>query len=163
MRELSTKQVTGLVRIHMSACSLEDAVKELGQATSEEEAESLKQTAKGLKQLFGAIVSRCGDEDRQTMVRNRAASLNVKVGYADTPQQGKYLIDQDDLNFLVDHMLNYCDMECPCVLYNENGERSIIKQAVKGCAVRKLYKRIGVAEGASPECPYSMYLTGRHE
>lgn len=163
MRELSTKQVTGLVRVHMSACSLEDALEELGKAIDEVEADNLKHTAKWLKQLFNGIVSRCGDEDRQTMVRNRAASLNVKVGYADTPQQGKYLIDQDDLNFLVDHMLNYCDMECPCVVYDESGERSIIKQAVKGCAVRKLYKRIGVAEGASPECPYSMYLTGRHE
>lgn len=163
MGELSTKQVTGLVRIHMAACSLRDAANELGKAIDGGEAKTLKQTAEGLKTLFNAIVSRCGDEDRQTMVRNRAASLNVKVGYADTPQQGKYLIDQDDLNFLIDHMLNYCDMECPCVLYDENGEGSIIKQAVKGCAVRKLYKRIGVAEGASPECPYSMYLTGRHE
>lgn len=163
MHDLSTKQVTGLVRIHMSACSLEDAVKELGQVIDQDETESLKQAAKGLKQLFSAVVSRCGDEDRQVMVRNRAASMNVKVGYADMPQKGKYLIDQDDLNFLVDHMLNYCDMECPCVFYDKSGERSIIKQAVKGCAVRKLYRRIGVAEGASPECPYSMYLTGRHE
>lgn len=164
MHDLSTREITGLVRIHMTACSVEDAVKELERVCTDGELEELSRTAEGLKGLFNAVVERCGDEDRQVMIRNRAASLKVKVGYADTPQQGKYLVDHDDLEFLIDHMLNYCDMDCPCVVMDEEtGERSIIKQAVKGCEVRKLYKRIGVAEGASPECPYSMYLAGRHE
>lgn len=91
MHDLSTREITGLVRIHMTACSVEDAVKELERVCTDGELEELSRTAEGLKGLFNAVVERCGDEDRQVMIRNRAASLKVKVGYADTPQQGKYV------------------------------------------------------------------------
>ena len=161
MRDLNMEQLRGAVRIYMAAKSLQDAKKELGGALMEKEPEALEQASNGLESLFNAIIDRCGDPDRQVMARNRAASLKVRIGYTDAPQPGKYLVNADDLSFLVDYMLNYCDMDCPCVVIDEGtGERSIIRQAVKGCAIRKLYKRLGVAEGMSPECPYSMYLVG---
>lgn len=159
MHDLNTEQLRGAVRIHMAAMSLQDALKELGGALLAEEAQQVQQASEGLKRAFTAIIDRCGDPDRQEMARNRAASLRVRVGYTDRPQEGKYLVNRDDLSFLVDHMLNWCDLECPCVTMDEDtGERAVIPQAVKGCEVRKLYRRLGVAEGLSPECPYSMYI-----
>ncbi len=161
MHNLNTEQLRGAVRIYMAAMSLQDAIKELGPVLEGEEAKQVQRASDELKRAFDAIIERCGDADKQEMARNRAASLKVRIGYTDAPQPGKYLVNADDLSFLVDHMLNYCDMDCPCVVTDEEtGERSIIRQAVKGCAVRKLYKRLGVAEGMSPECPYSMYLVG---
>lgn len=157
-RDFNTEEVTAAIRIHLAACLLDDAGKGLGRVFSARQKRGLDQRAKGLHALYEAVVALAGDEDKQTMVRNRALGLNVQVGYAKTAPARKFLVEEGDLALLCDHLLNYCDLECPCVIEKEDGSREVNRAAVKACEIRRLYKRVGLVEGQSRECPYSLYI-----
>lgn len=157
-RDFNTEEVTAAVKIHLAACLMDDVSKELGRVFTRQQRDGIAKRSKGLHELYEKAVSLAGDEDKQVMVRNRAASMTVQVGYARTAPERKFLVDQGDMEILCGHLLNYCDLECPCVVENEDGSREVIRPAVKGCEIRKLFKRLGLVEGFSAECPYSMYI-----
>lgn len=157
-RDFNTEEVTAAVKIHLAACLMNDVSKELGRVFTRQQREGIAKRSKGLHELYEKTVSLAGDSDKQAMVRNRAASLTVQVGYARTAPERKFLVDQGDMEILCGHLLNYCDLECPCVVEDEDGSREVIRPAVKGCEIRKLFKRLGLVEGFSAECPYSMYI-----
>jgi len=158
-REYSTDEVRALVRIHMSAYMLNDAVKELGKRQELTETRTeLTAIAAGLLSTFEELVKNSGDEDRQAFTRRKAAALRCNVTYAPKPLENHILLHEKELNMLVGNMLNYCEYECPCVTVDEEG-RTVDKAAVKGCEIRKMFRRLGLEEkGSKIECPYTSII-----
>lgn len=162
-RAFHTAEVVAAVKIHLASCLLENVPKELSRVLSRQQRDGIAQRAKNLNDLYSKVVSLAGDADEQAMVRNRADVLTVQVGYAKTAPERKYLVTQDDLELICSHLLDYCDIDCPCVTVREDGSREVNRPAVKGCEIRKLFKRLGLVEGYSAECPYSFYIGDKNK
>ena len=88
------------------------------------------------------------------MVRNRARSLVVQVGYTKTAPERMFLVSERDLSHLCNLAMQVCDMECEA----EQGDGTLDSQVVKGCFTRKCFKRLGVTEEMHAGCPYSLYV-----
>lgn len=156
--ELSTQEVIGAVLLNTAANAVEDAANRLRRVFTPSQREQAERAAQMTDALAQAAMNTSDDEDQREAIRRRMSVLRVNVGYVDKKPPGMLLLSESDLSTLIGHALNFCDLECPCVTVDdETGERSVNRAAVKGCELRKLFRRIGVSEGgASAECPYSM-------
>lgn len=156
--ELSTQEVIGAVLMNTAANAVEDAANRLRRLLTPSQREQAETAAHMTDELAQAMMNASDDEDQREAIRRRMSVLRVNVGYVDKKPPGMLLLSESDLSTLIGHALNFCDLECPCVTVDdETGERSVNRAAVKGCELRKLFRRIGVSEGgASAECPYSM-------
>ena len=153
-REFNTAEVTAAVKIHLAACLMDDVSKELGRVFTRQQREGIAKRSKGLHELYEKTVSLAGDSDKQAMVRNRAASLTVQVGYTKTAPERMFLVSERDLSHLCNLAMQVCDMECEA----EQGDGTLDSRVVKGCFTRKCFKRLGVTEEMHAGCPYSLYV-----
>ncbi len=155
---LSTQEVIGTVLLNTAANAVEDAANRLSSVLTPLQREQAEKAAMTIKTLAQAVMNTTDDDDQQEAIRRRMSVLRVNVGYVDKKPPGMLLLSESDLSTLIGHALNFCDLECPCVTVDDKtGERSVNRAAVKGCELRKLFRRIGLCEGnISAECPYSM-------
>lgn len=153
-REFNTAEVTAAVKIHLAACLMDDVARELERVLARQQRQGILRRAEGLHALYEKAVALAGDSDKQTMVRNRARSLVVQVGYAKTAPERMFLVSERDLSHLCNLAMQVCDMECEA----EQGDGTLDSRVVKGCFTRKCFKRLGVTEEMHAGCPYSLYV-----
>ena len=152
-REFSTAEVTATVKIHLAACLMDDVARELSRVLNRQQQDVLRR-AEGLHALYEKAVTLAGDSDKQTMVRNRARSLVVQVGYTKTTPERMFLVSERDLSHLCNLAMKVCDVECEA----EQDDGTLDSRVVKGCFTRKCFKRLGVTEEMHAGCPYSLYV-----
>lgn len=153
-REFNTAEVTAAVKIHLAACLMDDVARELGRVLTRQQRQGVLRRAEGLHTLYEKAVALAGDSDKQNMVRNRARSLVVQVGYTKTAPERMFLVSERDLSHLCNLAMQVCDMECEA----EQGDGTLDSRVVKGCFTRKCFKRLGVTEEMHAGCPYSLYV-----
>lgn len=153
-REFNTSEVTAAVKIHLAACLMDDVARELKRVLPRRQQAGILRRAEGLHALYDRAVALSGDEDKQTMVRNRARSLVVQVGYAKVAPERMFLVSERDLSHLCNLAMKVCDVECAA----DQGDGTLDARVVKGCFTRKCFKRLGVTEEMHAGCPYSMYV-----
>ncbi len=153
-REFNTAEVTAAVKIHLAACLLDDVARELARVLPRRQRAGIQTRAKNLHALYDRAVALSGDEDKQTMIRNRARSLVVQVGYARVAPEQMFLVSERDLSHLCNLAMKVCDVECAA----EQEDGTMDTRVVKGCFTRKCFKRLGVTEEMHVGCPYSMYV-----
>ena len=70
------------------------------------------------------------------------------------------ILSTADAQTLFAPVLEKCDLDCPCVKLDKNGEEVPDIVAIKQCETRKALVRAGVSQIGLGTCPYSM-LIGR--
>ena len=120
-----------------------------------------KGASKALAKLVQAVIEESGDPDQQTMIIRRMRGLHLQFGYVRKHPDDLVMMSRDDAETLLAPVLEKCDLECPCITYDEDGNRVGNVAMVKACETRKALKRIGLSEnGIGMDCPYQM-LMGR--
>lgn len=158
-RPLNSNELIKAVMVKVAACALLDCSKELGRVLDSESCQELAQMGGKALELFEACMTATGDDDQAIMARRRADALKVGVSYDKKHLQTMICLTPEECTTLVGHALNYCQLECPYADITDNGEALVNTAAVKGCELRKLYKRIGLAHSGivGNGCPYFMY------
>lgn len=158
-RPLNSNELIKAVMVKVAAGALLDCSKELGRVLNRESCQELAQMGGKALEMFEACMTATGDEDQAIMARRRANALKVGVSYDKKHMQTMICLTPEECTTLVGHALNYCQLECPYADISEDGEALVNTAAVKGCELRKLYKRIGLAHSGivGNGCPYHMY------
>lgn len=158
-RPLNSNELIKAVMVKVAAGALLDCSKELGRVLEKESCQALAQMGDKALELFEACMTATGDREQEVMARRRANALKIGVSYDKKYLQTLITLTPDECTTLVGHALNYCQLECPYADMTEKGEPLVNTAAVKGCELRKLYKRIGLAHMGIVEkgCPYYMY------
>lgn len=118
-----------------------------------------KGAAKAVGNVVGTVLQEAPDEDQRQMIINRMSRLQLQFGVVRKHPENLIIMEVDDARTLLAPVLEKCDLECPCISYDENGNQVGNVAMVKACETRKALKRIGLKEvGLSIECPYQMLL-----
>ena len=105
------------------------------------------------------LLTESEDEDEQALIIKKMSRLQLQFGYVRKHPETLVMMNADDAQTLLAPVLEKCDLECPCIEYEENGDRKMVQRLVKGCETRKALKRLVLAElGLSMECPYRMMV-----
>ena len=117
--------------------------------------------AKGAARIIARVVQLTIEEspdlDQQQMIINRMSRLKLQFGMVRKHPEDMVIMSERDAEILLAPVLEKCDLECPCITYNEDGSRTGNVAMVKACETRKALKRIGVSEaGLSMDCPYQL-------
>lgn len=119
----------------------------------------VKGASKAVENVVSNIIQEAPDEDQRQMIINRMSRLQLQFGVVRKHPESLVIMSTDDARILIAPVLEKCDLECPCITYDEEGNRIGNAAMVKGCEIRKALKRIGLKEvGLSMDCPYQMLL-----
>lgn len=158
---LNSDELIKTVMLKVAAGALLDCSKNLKRVLSEKACADLEQMGEAAIQMHVDCLNACEDEDQAEFARRRANKMKIGVGYVKPAVNTTIDLDLKEASNLCGLVLSYfCELECPCVTMDDDGGRTVNRAAVKGCELRKLFRRIGLAQPdvACGECPYSMYL-----
>lgn len=123
----------------------------------------LKGAAKIIANAVQCLVETDNDLDHQAMILLRMSRLKLQFGFVRKHPEDLIVMTCEDAQTLLAPALEKCDLECPCITIDENGNQICNKAMVKACETRKALKRIGMREtGLSMDCPYQM-MTGNEK
>ena len=106
-----------------------------------------------------AVIQESPDPDQRHMITTRMSRLQLQFGHVRKHPESLVIMDKHDAEILLAPVLEKCDIDCPCITYDADGNRVGNVAMVKGCETRKALKRVGLSEvGISAECPYQMIL-----
>lgn len=163
-RAYNCEEVTAYVMASVAMNGFEEAAQKLKRRIEAAgKGEAVRIALSLMTGIITELGSMNGDENQRIALERRAAVTRVSVGYVDKPPRDIICLDERDASTLCGHALNYCELECPCVMVDETtGERSVIVEAVRGCELANVYKRLMVsANGLSAECPYALLPNAR--
>lgn len=157
-RPYSTDEMSGVATLKILAAAIEDVVdKKLSRRLTEGERDRLTECAAAIYGIAKACCERIPDPDKREGLQRRMSVMKINLGYVDKKPKEIICLSVDDASTLVGHALNYCEYECPCVTVDDAGERVVMREAVRRCALAGVYKRMMLAGGElSAECPYAM-------
>lgn len=117
----------------------------------------LKGTSKLLHMVVVRLIMTEEDPDMRQRIINRMAKLQLQFGHTRKHPEPLVILSVNDAQTLLAPVLEKCDLECPCVIYDDEGNKMCDHAMVKSCEIRKALKRAGMAEvGLSMDCPYQM-------
>ena len=121
----------------------------------------LKGASKNIANVVETLIKESPDLDQQQMIITRMSRLKLQFGVVRKHPEELVIMSQHDAEILLAPLFEKCDLDCPCIYYDEEGNKIGNAAMVKGCEIRKALKRIGISEyGLSADCPYQM-LTGK--
>lgn len=121
----------------------------------------LNGAAKTVANVVQFAIEESPDPDQRQMIINRMSRLKLQFGHVRKHPEELVIMTKHDAEILLAPVLEKCDLECPCITYDDDGNRIGNPAMVKSCETRKALKRIGLSElGLSMDCPYQM-LTGK--
>lgn len=123
----------------------------------------IKGASKVIAKVVQLLIEESPDPDQQQMILRRMSRLKLQFGTVRKHPEELVIMTQNDAEILLAPVLEKCDLECPCITYDDDGNRIGNAAMVKSCETRKALKRIGLSEvGLSMDCPYQM-LTGKSD
>ncbi|MEA5016141.1 MAG: hypothetical protein VB099_16440 [Candidatus Limiplasma sp.] len=157
---INQSEAMGVALLQAGRCAVQDGLKKLkGMLQELGIYEQLRESLEALDTAREMVMATCKDEDYRLGLERRIATYRIGLTHARPECPELHVVDDGDMQTLMGHALHYCDYECPCVTVDEEGERIVNTQAVRACEMRKMYKRLLVTEGPSPECPYSTLIS----
>lgn len=119
----------------------------------------LKGASKIIANAVQSLIEENNDRDQQAMIITRMSRLKLQFGHVRKHPEELVIMSKADAETLLAPVLDRCDLECPCISENDDGDRIVNAAMVKACETRKALKRIGLAEvGLSMDCPYQMMM-----
>lgn len=117
----------------------------------------LKGAAKILHNVVLRILMTEEDPDLRQRIIIRMSKLQLQFGHTRKHPEPLVILTIKDAQTLLGPVLEKCDLECPCITYDDAGNKICDPTMVKGCEIRKALRRAGLAEvGISADCPYQM-------
>lgn len=119
----------------------------------------VKGAAKVIAKVVQMLIEESPDLDQRQMILTRMSRLQLQFGHVRKHPEELVIMTQHDAEILLAPVLEKCDLDCPCITYDEEGNRIGNVAMVKSCEIRKALKRIGLSEtGLSMDCPYQMLM-----
>lgn len=163
-RRLNTEEVAAVKTVLVSAAALEDKMPILERRLKGMGRGRLLGLLKGAVKTMGntmwAIIRESEDEDQQEYIVRRLDRLQLQFGAVRKRPEDMIILSVDDACTLIAPALEKCDIDCPCVKLDNNGEEVPDIVAIKQCETRKALVRAGVSELGMGTCPYQM-MTGK--
>lgn len=106
----------------------------------------LKGAAKSVANVVQALIEESPDYDQQQMIITRMSRLKLQFGHVRKHPEELVIMSQHDAEILLAPVLEKCDLECPCITYDDEGNKIGNPAMVKSCETRKALKRIGLSE-----------------
>ena len=117
----------------------------------------LKGAAKCVANVVQHTIEENPDKDVQHMIITRMSRLKLQFGHVRKHHEELVIMTKADAETLLAPVLDRCDLECPCISEDDDGDRIVNTAMVKACETRKALRRIGLAEiGLSMDCPYQL-------
>lgn len=162
-RELRTDEVIALTTVNCCANAILDYLPRLEKRLKESGNGKLfgmsKGAAKAVAKTVQAVIEQSEDEDQRAMIVRRMRGLQLQFGYVRKHPDNLVMMSRDDAETLLAPVLEKCDLDCPCITYDEEGNRIGNRAMVKACETRKALKRLGLSEnGIGMDCPYQMLV-----
>lgn len=158
-RKLSGEEVVALTTINCCVNAFYDKLPQLERRLKNQGKGRLIGLAKGAAKIIGkvveAVIEEAPDEDQKAMILTRMSRLHLQFGAVRKHPEELIIMTQADAQTLIAPVLEKCDLECPCISEDDDGNRYVNSAMVKGCEIRKALVRSGVSEnGLGAECPY---------
>ena len=120
--------------------------------------------ARIVARVVQSVIDESPDEDQRKMVLIRMSRLQLQFGHVRKHPEELVIMTKADAETLLAPVLDRCDLECPCITLDAEGNPVCDKAAVKACETRKALKRVGLSEvGISMDCPYQMMARREQE
>lgn len=165
-KRLNTEEVAAVKTAIVAAAALEDKLpliarrlKGMGKGS---QVGLLKGAQKQMMNAAWAVIRESPDVDQQEYIMRRVERLQLQFGAVRKSPEDMVIISTADAQTLFAPVLEKCDLDCPCVKLDKNGEEVPDIVAIKQCETRKALVRAGVSQVGLGTCPYSM-LIGRKE
>lgn len=153
------REAMGVALISAGNCALSDGIENLKGRLEEIGCyDAATQALELLRKTCDTVFDTCKDEDYRIGLERKIGTYHIGLKHVKPECKELHVVGESDMQTLIGHSLNFCDLECPCVSMEEDGARTIDKRLVKACEMRKMYKRLMLTEGVSAECPYSMLI-----
>lgn len=157
-RRLNQKEIIAAGTLNCTANAVKANIPALSNRLTDEDEKEVQDALDVLSGMVGKIIGQTPDEDERAHLERRITSLQVSLGYVKKPFNMKVMLSEEDANVLLWPVLERCNLDCPCISLDEDGDTVAKVGAVKGCVTRKALVRAGVrGTGKSSLCPY--YLT----
>lgn len=161
-REMSHEEIIGTTTLNVCVNAIRDSADKLARRLTEEQKRTVEQSAHNLADVVKQLIEGDGDEDQAEMIKRRMSRLKLQFGMVRKHPENDIILSQEDAQTLFAPALERCDLECPCVECAPDGDRTVRRDMVKRCEMRKALKRAGVAEtGLSMECPYQYIVADK--
>lgn len=166
-RKLSGDEVIALTTINCCVNAFMDKLPQLDRRLKAQGKGRLcglaRGAAKTMSKVVQAVIEEAPDEDQRDMVLTRMSRLHLQFGVVRKHPENLIIMTQEDAQTLIAPVLEKCDLECPCISFDDDGSRVVNTAMVKGCEIRKALVRAGVSEnGMGAECPYQ-FVKGRNQ
>lgn len=159
-KQLSDEEVIGITTINCCANAVEDCAKKIARRLGEKQKQAISNAVQVMKETVKAVLDAAPDEDQREMILRRMSRLQLQFGAVRKHPEEMVMLSMEDAQTLLAPVLDRCDLDCPCVSIDDDGDKAVSTLLVKQCETRKALKRAGVAElGLGMECPYQ-FLTG---
>ena len=159
-KQLSDEEVIGITTINCCANAVEDCAEKLKRRVNPQRLRDLEEAVVAMKGLVKDVLDGAPDEDQREMILRRMSRLKLQFGAVRKHPEELVMLSMEDAQTLLAPVLDRCDLDCPCVSVDEDGDKTVSTLLVKQCETRKALKRAGVAElGLGMACPYQ-FLTG---
>lgn len=165
-KRLNTEEVAAVKTAIVAAVALEEKypliarrLKEMGKGRI---AGLLKGAQKQMMSAAWAVIRESPDVDQQEYIIRRLDRLKLQFGAVRKSPEDMVILSTADAQTLFAPVLEKCDLDCPCVKLDKDGEEVPDIAAIKQCETRKALVRAGVSQLGLGTCPYQM-LTGRKE
>ena len=157
-RRLNQAEVIAAGVLNCSANALEVNIPALSRRLTEDETKALEGARKTISEIVCKLIHKTPDEDERERLERRILSLKATLSYVHLPMEEKVILSMKDASTLIWPCLERCNLDCPCVTEDEDGDLIGKTAAIKGCETRRTLVRAGVkGTGRSDLCPY--YLT----
>lgn len=164
-RQLNHEEIVAVTTLNCCANAILENLPKLERRLKNNGNGRLVGLTKGAAKTVANVVQRTIEEnpdlDQQQMIITRMSRLKLQFGNVRKHPEDLVIMTQHDADILLAPVMEKCDLDCPCITYDADGNRIGNAAMVKGCEIRKALKRIGLSEtGLSMDCPYQM-LTGK--
>ncbi len=160
-KQLSNDEVIGMTTINCCANAVEDCAGKLSRRVTQEQKQDIDKAVLTMKGLVKTVLDEAPDEDQRKMILRRMGRLKLQFGAVRKHPEDLVMLSVEDAQTLFAPVLDRCDLDCPCVSVDEDGDKTVNALLVKQCETRKALKRAGVAElGLGMECPYQFLAGG---
>lgn len=119
----------------------------------------LKGASKVVCMVVKFLIEQSPDLDQRQMILNRMSRLKLQFGVVRKHPEDLVIMSEQDADILLAPALEKCNLDCPYIVYHEDGSRTGNVAMIKACEMRKALKRVGISEsGLSKDCPYQFLL-----
>lgn len=161
-KRLNTEEVSAVKTAIVAAVALQDKMpyltrrlKGMGKGRV---AGLLKGAQKVMIDSAWDIINESPDEDQRECIKRRVDRLQLQFGSVRKSPEELVYLSAGDAQTLFAPVLEKCDLECPCVKMNKDGEEEPDIVAVKQCETRKALVRAGVSQLGMGTCPYQFMV-----